>query len=182
MILKTEHCDIPDLPGGGWSLTSKRKQIICHISGLKSGRSRLRNKRSGLLRGRVWTSVWVKNKMVIYKVAPMRELTVIYLLWFEIIHFPFGDHLISFLNVFLDYVSMLWGESCWTFFSDPSDRSADYMESLQWSFQMSINLPLPYFMSPLVLVVVYLMNGPTWLTPYGYNKTVIINSCLSIVN
>ena len=84
---------------------------------------------------------------------------------------------ISFLNVFLDYVSMLWGESCWTFFSDPSDRSADYMESLQWSFQMSINLPLPYFMSPLVLVVVYLMKGPTWLTPYGYNKTVIIISC-----
>ena len=32
MILKTEHCDIPDLPGGGWSLTSNRKQIIGSLS------------------------------------------------------------------------------------------------------------------------------------------------------
>ena len=32
MILKTEHCDIPDLPGGDWSLTSNRKQIIGSLS------------------------------------------------------------------------------------------------------------------------------------------------------
>ena len=42
---------------------------ICQISGLKSGRSWLRNQTSGCLRESFWKSIWVRNKTVIYKVV-----------------------------------------------------------------------------------------------------------------
>ena len=67
----------------GWSLTGNRKQRIRRISGVKSGRSRLRNLLSGRLRENFWKSVYLTNKTAISKVVTYEkwsiwELTVLW--------------------------------------------------------------------------------------------------------
>ena len=62
----------------------KHKTKICQISGLKSGRSRLRNLRSGRFRESFWNSIWVRNKTRylqsgrLREVVAMTELTLFY--------------------------------------------------------------------------------------------------------
>ena len=60
--------------------TKKKRKI----SGLKSGRSRLRNLRSGRFRESFWNSIWVRNKTRylqsgrLREVVAMTELTLFY--------------------------------------------------------------------------------------------------------
>ena len=53
---------------GGRLLETENKRI-CQISGLKSCRGRLRNLYSDCLQESFWNSIWLRNKMVIYKVV-----------------------------------------------------------------------------------------------------------------
>ena len=53
----------------GGRLPETENKRVCQTSGLKTGRGGLRNLSSGRLRESSWNSIWLRNKIVIYKVV-----------------------------------------------------------------------------------------------------------------
>ena len=70
--------------GSGGRLPETKNKRVCQISGLKSGRCRLRNLWSGRFRESFWNSIGVRNKTrylqsgCLREVVAMRELTILY--------------------------------------------------------------------------------------------------------